>query len=70
MYENEISKKLKELPDILKKEILDHVNSLLAKEQITREKTTGFEFLWENGLNAEKIGLSSVDLQHKSMEWR
>ncbi len=69
MYENEISKKLKDLPDILKKEILDHVNTLLAKEQITHEKITGFKFSWENGLNAEKK-LSSVDLQHKSMEWR
>ena len=70
MYENEISRKLKELPDTLKKEILDHVNSLLAKEQITREKMKGFDFSWENGLSAEKIGLNAVDLQHKSMEWR
>jgi hypothetical protein len=70
MYENEITMKLKELPDTLKKEILDYVNVLLAKEQIPIAKNKGFKFLWENGLAKEKIGLTSVELQHKSMEWR
>lgn len=70
MYENEITIRLKEFPDILKKDVLDYVNSLLVKELVFPAKTKGFKFQWENGLKGEKIGLNSVDLQHKSMEWR
>jgi hypothetical protein len=71
MYENEISIMLKELPDTLKKEVLIYVNSLLIQEQRLPVKAKQqFQFLWEKGLAGQRIGLSSIDLQHKSTEWR
>lgn len=64
-----IEKKIQLLPNYMKKEALDYINSLIAREN-QRKKTTCFNFTWEGGLANLKNNFSSVELQHKSIEWR
>jgi len=70
MYEKEIELKLQELPLDLRREVLDYVDFLIQKyknRKITRRK---FKFDWEGGLSEIRDEFTSVDLQHKSLEWR
>ncbi len=34
------------------------------------KKTDSFKFDWEGGLSDANIKVSSVDLQHKALDWR
>jgi hypothetical protein len=64
-----IKVKLEELPDNLKREALDYIEFLLQKYG-RQEKREKFRFDWEGGLSELKDKYSSVELQHKAMEWR
>ena len=64
-----IENKFNVLPDDLKREVLDFIDFLMAKRR--QEKILSqFDFAWEGGLTDFKDDFNSVDLQHKSMEWR
>ncbi len=69
MDTNLIEHKFNELPNDLKREVLDFIDFLITKK---REKTVSsqFDFNWEGSLSDFKNKYSSVNLQHKSMEWR
>ena len=69
VQEQIIKAKLEELPEDLKKEILDYIEFLLQKygRKVEKEK---LRFDWEGGLSELKEHYSSVELQHKVMEWR
>jgi len=69
MYSQIIKAKLDELPEDLEKEILDYIEFLLHKYGKKTEKK-GFKFDWEGGLSDLKDEYTSVELQHKAMEWR
>ena len=69
MTEQVIKAKLEELPDNLKKEALDYIEFLLQKYG-RQEKQGEFRFDWEGGLSELKDKYSSVELQHKALEWR
>ena len=61
------------LPLYLKKEVLDYVEYLLnkyPKQQKTAAPGKKFRFDWEGGLVDIKDEMTSVELQHKAMEWR
>jgi len=68
LYEEEILKKSKQLPDDLKKEVLKFIVRLLKKNENMNEKKKGFKFNWEGGLSELKNKFSSVELQHKVLE--
>lgn len=68
MYEREIELKIQELPENLKKEVLDYIEFLLEKYKKKKERK--FRFSWENGLSGIGGKYTSVELQHKSLEWR
>ena len=70
MYEKDIEIKAKELPEFLRKQVLDFMEFLSKKYKAGEDKSAKFSFDWENGLSEIKDEISSVDLQHKSMEWR
>ena len=70
LYEEDILKKSRQLPDDLKKEVLEFIEKLLKKSKGTNRKKKGFKFNWEGGLSELKDKFSSVELQHKSLEWR
>lgn len=70
MKTHEIEAKIVKLPDHILPEINDFVEFLLSKYG-TKENYKGkFKFDWEGGLSTLKSQFTSVDLQHKSMEWR
>jgi len=68
MYEREIELKIRELPENLKKEVLDYVEFLLEKYK--RKKERKLKFRWENALSEVAKEFTSVELQHKSLGWR
>ena len=70
MYENEIEVKMKEFPEDLRKEVLDYMDFLLMKYKGKGTKAKKFKFDWEGGLSEIREKVTSVELQHKSLEWR
>jgi hypothetical protein len=64
-----ISKKIQELPAELENELLDYIEFLIRKYG-SGKSDKAFSFNWENGLSILKDQFTSVDLQHKAMEWR
>lgn len=69
MYRQIIKDKLNELPEDLEKELLDYIEFLLHKYGKRIEKKE-LKFDWEGGLSDLKDKYTSVELQHKAMEWR
>ena len=70
MYEKEIEMKIQNLPEELKKVVLDYVEFLLSRCQSRETIGKKFKFDWAGGLSKIKGKFTSVELQHKVMEWR
>jgi len=70
MYEKEIEHKMQELSEDLRGEVLDHVEFLLKKYRGKEIGTRKFKFDWEGGLSEIRTKITSVELQHKVLEWR
>ena len=70
MLEKELETKIKELPEDLRKEVLDYIEFLLNKQKFKKEKKGKFKFDWAGGLSDLKDKYTSVELQHKISEWR
>lgn len=69
MSDKGIKTMLDKLPIDLKKEVLDYIEFLLQKYR-KKPKNGKFKFDWEGGLSNLKKEYTSVQLQHKAMEWR
>jgi hypothetical protein len=65
-----IKSKLEELPEDLRNEVYDFMEFLLQKHVSSKQKKGKFKFDWEGGLSDLKEKYTSVELQHKSLEWR
>jgi hypothetical protein len=66
-----IEQKLNSLTDELRREVMDFIDFLLSKKRAgTKQAQTPFDFLWEGGLSDVKDKYSSVELQHRSLDWR
>lgn len=70
MYEKEIEGKIRELPDDLRREVLNYVEFLLTIYKNKEASTKKFKFDWEGGLSELRGEFTSVELQHKASEWR
>ena len=71
MLEQNIKSRFDKLPEDLKKEVLDYIEFLILKyHRLAPMKKERFSFDWEGGLSELKDRYSSVELQHKAMEWR
>ncbi len=70
IYGKEIEVRMQELPEYLRREVLDYIDflSIKYKDKLRNEKK--LEFDWEGGLLEIRENFTSVELQHKSMEWR
>lgn len=64
-----VKEKIEELPEDLRKEVFDYIEFLLQKHN-KKAKRKKFKFDWEGGLSELKKKYSSVELQHKALEWR
>jgi len=62
--------KIRELPEDLRREVLDYIEFLEKKYKNKVKKITKFKFDWEGGLSEIREKFTSVELQHKSSEWR
>jgi len=60
MIEKEIKNKMGELPEHLKKEVLDFVEFLLAKHKYRKKEVNKFKFDWEGGLSDTKDRFTSL----------
>jgi hypothetical protein len=70
MHEKEIEVKLQKLPEDLRREVLNYMEFLLKKYKGTESKAKKFRFDWEGGLSEIRGKFTSVELQHKALEWR
>ncbi len=70
MHEKEIELKIQELPVDIRKEVLDYVEFLLKKYKCSTSTTKKFRFDWEGELSGLHGNVSSVELQHRALEWR
>lgn len=70
MLEKEIEIKLQNLPEDLKKEVLDYIEFLSKKYEKKESSSRKFKFNWEGALADIDEKLTSVELQHKALEWR
>ena len=70
MHEKEIEMKIRELPEDLRREVLDYIEFLLKKYIGKEIRAKGFKFDWEGGLSELREKFASVELQHKALEWR
>jgi hypothetical protein len=61
--------KFNQLPEYLKKEVIDFIEFLTKKHQVTKS-SNNFSFNWEGSLSKLRKDFSSVELQHKVAEWR
>ncbi|MDZ7724848.1 MAG: DUF2281 domain-containing protein [candidate division KSB1 bacterium] len=66
----DIGNKIEKLPDHVIGEINDFVDFLLNKYGSKKIESDKFNFDWEGQLSHLKSKYSSVELQHKAMEWR
>lgn len=70
MYEKEIELKTQQLPEALRREVLDYMEFLVKKHKIKKSVAKKNKFDWEGGLFDIREEFSSVELQHKALEWR
>jgi len=67
MHEDEIEVKVQDLPEDVRRELLDYIDFLLTK--YGKKGAGRLRFDWEGGLS-EVNDLTSVELQHRALEWR
>jgi len=70
VHEKAIEARMRNLPEDLRREVLDYVEFPLSKYQSRKTTQKRFKFDWEGGLADVKEKFSSVELQHKALEWR
>ncbi len=70
MQEKEIEVKIQKLPEDLRRKVLEYVDFLLSKYQDRETVRKKFKFDWEGGLSEVRDKFTSVELQHKALEWR
>jgi len=70
MYEKGIELKIRELPEDLRREVLNYMEFLLKKYRGKEIKTKRFRFDWGGGLSEIREKFTSVELQHRALKWR
>jgi hypothetical protein len=59
---------IQELPPVLRAEVRDFVEFLLTKRERTGQRQLRQD--WAEALKDHQVQHSSVDLQHRALEWR
>ena len=70
MSVKEINKKIKQVPPHLVPEIMDYIDFLINKYGKSPKKKKPFKFNWQGGLSEISKEYTSVELQHKAMDFR
>lgn len=61
---------MQDLPEEMRSEVLNYIEFLKVKYKRTKRATRKFKFDWEDGLKDYREKYTSVELQHKALEWR
>ena len=64
-----LSSRIEKLPEKLQHEVIDFIDFLIQKHNLDQPRNA-FSFNWEGGLSDLTPGVTAVDLQHESMEYR
>ncbi|MBI4333216.1 MAG: DUF2281 domain-containing protein [Chloroflexi bacterium] len=67
---NKLEEMIKELPPELQQEVEDFVRFLLEKRVKKEKPRHEFKFDWEGALKEEGEQYTSVEYQHKALDWR
>jgi hypothetical protein len=67
---HDIEAKIDKLPEHVIPEVNDFLDFLLVKYGDKKSTKRKFKFDWEGGLSGLKNKYTSVELQHKALEWR
>jgi len=67
--EKEIASRVRELPEDLRRRVLDYIE-FLVRRYGGKRGAGGFRFDWEGGLSELREKFTSVELQHRALEWR
>ncbi|NOY58100.1 MAG: DUF2281 domain-containing protein [Calditrichaeota bacterium] len=70
MNVQDVKMKLEKLPDHIIPKVIDYIKFLLNKYCRNIIDNSKFKFDWEGGLPKLKNDYTSVELQHKALEWR
>ncbi len=66
----QINKKIEKMPPDLVSEVMDYIDYLMHKYAVASKTKKTFDFSWEGGLAEISKKYTSVNLQHKALEWR
>ncbi len=66
-YMDKLEEKIKKLPSYMRNDVEEYVDKLLTRGNKSAYK---FKFDWEGGLSSLSKKFTSVELQHKSQEYR
>ena len=70
MLTNIIQNNISNLSPKLQLELYRYLDLLINQKKSNQETKIKFNFNWEGALSNLKDKFNSVDLQHKSLEWR
>lgn len=70
MTKKDIEEKIRKLPEDIIPEVMDYIEFLMVKYDKNKSERKKFKFDWEGGLSRLKNNYTSVQLQHKALEWR
>lgn len=70
MYARQLEANMQKLPPHLISSVVDYVEFLVGKYAETKPRRKKFKFDWEGELSGLAEEFSSVELQHKALEWR
>ena len=70
MDTKQINKRIKKIPPSLVPEVMDYIDFLINKYGTSESDKKSLKFSWEGGLSDLADKYNSLDLQHKSLEWR
>lgn len=70
MASGDIENRFRDMPEDIRRQVLDYMEFLLSKYRGNNRKTRKFKFDWEGGLADYADKYTAVELQHKASEWR
>lgn len=65
-----VEMKIEKLPEYIIPKVIDYIEFLLSKYGRENYDNSKFKFDWEGGLSKLKDDDTSVELQHKALDWR
>jgi hypothetical protein len=66
----DLENKLRDLPEDLRRQVLDYLEFLMSRHPAGNARARKFRFDWAGGLVEYAGKYTAVELQHNASEWR